>query len=146
MTVGKDVSQLFMPVLQCVETDNLALKKLVYLYIINYAKTQPELAVLAVNTFRKDSQEKVNPLIRALAVRTLGCIGIEEVIDYLIEPLKNSMNDEDPYVRKTAALCVSKIYDISPERAEDFIPLLLAMISDGNGAVVANAIAALTDI
>lgn len=39
MTVGKDVSELFMSVLQCVETDNLNLKKLVYLYIINYAKT-----------------------------------------------------------------------------------------------------------
>lgn len=128
------------------ETDDLPLKKLVYLYIINYAKTQPELAILAVNTFRKDSQEKVNPLIRALAVRTLGCIGIEEVMEYLVEPLKNSMSDEDPYVRKTAALCVAKIHDIAPERAEDFLPLLMGMLSDGNGAVVANAIAAFTDI
>ena len=39
MTTGKDVSELFFPVLKCVETDNLSLKKLVYLYIINYAKT-----------------------------------------------------------------------------------------------------------
>lgn len=39
MTVGKDVSGLFFPVLKCVETSNLELKKLVYLYIINYAKT-----------------------------------------------------------------------------------------------------------
>ena len=39
MTVGKDVSELFIPVLRCVETDNLQLKKLAYLYIINYAKT-----------------------------------------------------------------------------------------------------------
>ena len=146
MTIGKDVSELFFPVLKCVETDHLQLKKLVYLYIINYAKTQPDLAVLAVNTFRKDSREKLNPLIRGLAVRTMGCIGIEAVLDYLIEPLKDSMNDEDPYVRKTAALCVSKIFDISPERAEDFMTKLIGMISDGNGMVVSNAIAALTDI
>jgi len=104
------------------------------------------LAVLAVNTFRKDSREKVNPLIRGLAVRTLGCIGIESVLDYLVEPLKESMNDEDPYVRKTAALCVAKIFEISPARAEDFIPKLIEMISDGNGMVVSNAIAAITDI
>jgi len=146
MTVGKDVSDLFFPVLKCVETDHLQLKKLVYLYIINYAKTQPDLAVLAVNTFRKDSREKVNPLIRGLAVRTLGCIGIEGVLDYLVEPLRESMKDEDPYVRKTAALCVAKIFEISPERAKSFIPLLMEMISDGNGMVVSNAIAALTDI
>ncbi len=41
MTVGKDVSSLFMDVLKCVGTSNLEMKKLVYLYIINYAKTQP---------------------------------------------------------------------------------------------------------
>ena len=51
MTVGKDVSSLFMDVLKCVETTNLEMKKLVYLYIINYAKTQPELTLMAVNTF-----------------------------------------------------------------------------------------------
>ena len=38
MTVGKDVSQLFTHVLKCVETEDLELKKLVYLYIINYSK------------------------------------------------------------------------------------------------------------
>ena len=38
MTVGKDVSMLFTHVLKCVETEDLELKKLVYLYIINYSK------------------------------------------------------------------------------------------------------------
>lgn len=69
---------------------------------------------MAVNTFRKDARERVNPLIRGLAVRTMGCIGVETILDHIIEPLKESMNDEDPYVRKTAAVCVAKIYDISP--------------------------------
>jgi len=35
------------------QTDDLELKKLVYLYLINYAKTQPDLAIMAVNTFVK---------------------------------------------------------------------------------------------
>ncbi len=35
------------------QTDNLELKKLVYLYLMNYAKSQPDLAILAVNTFVK---------------------------------------------------------------------------------------------
>lgn len=56
------------------------------------------------------------------------------------------MQDEDPYVRKTAALCVAKIYDLSPDAAESFIPKLLDMVSDGNGMVVSNAIAAISDI
>lgn len=53
MTVGKDVSMLFPHVVNCMQTDDLELKKLVYLYLINYAKTQPDLAIMAVNTFVK---------------------------------------------------------------------------------------------
>jgi hypothetical protein len=53
MTVGKDVSMLFTDVVNCMQTENLELKKLVYLYLINYAKSHPDLAILAVNTFVK---------------------------------------------------------------------------------------------
>ncbi len=53
MTVGKDVSALFPNVVKCMITENLELKKLVYLYIMNYAKTKPDLAILAVNAFVK---------------------------------------------------------------------------------------------
>eukprot|EP00920_Eleutheroschizon_duboscqi_P032437 GHVT01078333.1.p2 GENE.GHVT01078333.1~~GHVT01078333.1.p2 ORF type:complete len:133 (+),score=29.01 GHVT01078333.1:1690-2088(+) len=71
MTVGKDVSSLFPDVVNCMQTTNIELKKLVYLYVINYAKAQPELAILAVNTFRKDSLDS-NPLIRLEGARTIA--------------------------------------------------------------------------
>ncbi len=45
MTVGKDVSMLFTDVVNCMQTPNVELKKLVYLYLINYAKTQVWLLV-----------------------------------------------------------------------------------------------------
>ncbi|KAF2552867.1 hypothetical protein F2Q68_00037321 [Brassica cretica] len=109
MTVGKDVSSLFTDVLNCMQTENLELKKLVYLYLINYAKSQPDLAILAVNTFVKD---------------------------------------DDPYVRKTAAVCVAKLFDINAELVEDrgFLEALKDLISDNNPMVVANAVAALAEI
>lgn len=53
MTRGKDVSMLFMDVLKNMETHSLQLKKLIYLYVMNYAKTRPELAIMGTNTFRK---------------------------------------------------------------------------------------------
>ena len=56
MTIGKDVSAVFAEVTSCSQTSDLELKKLVYLYLINYAKSQPELAILAVNTFVKVCQ------------------------------------------------------------------------------------------
>eukprot|EP00877_Chromochloris_zofingiensis_P012411 jgi/Chrzof1/7423/Cz02g23050.t1 len=147
MTVGKDVSMLFPHVVNCMQTEDLELKKLVYLYLINYAKTQPDLAIMAVNTFVKDSQDP-NPLIRALAVRTMGCIRVDKITEYLCDPLQRCLKDDDPYVRKTAAVCVAKLFDINPELVEDrgFLDMLRDMLSDANPMVVANAIAALQEI
>ena len=45
---------------------------------MNYAKSQPDMAIMAVNTFVKDCEDP-NPLIRALAVRTMGCIRVDKV-------------------------------------------------------------------
>lgn len=114
MTIGKDVSQLFPHVVKCMETSSIELKKLVYLYIINYAKSKPDLTLMAINSFCKDAHEKWNPLIRALAVRTMGCIWIEKITEHLCESLKDCLIDDDPYVKKTAAICVAKIYQTSP--------------------------------
>jgi len=147
MTVGKDVSMLFTDVLNCVQTGNIELKKLVYLYLINYSKSQPELTLLAVNTFVKDAND-ANPLIRALAVRTMGCIRVDRITEYLCEPLGRALRDEDPYVRKTAAVCVAKLYDIAPQLVEDrgFIVTVHDLMSDSNPSVVANAVASLSEI
>jgi len=51
-------------------------------------------------------------------------------------------------VRKTAAVCVAKLYDIAPELVEDrgFLEILHDLISDANPSVVANGVAALSEI
>lgn len=148
MSVGKDMSSLFADVINCMQINSLDIKKLVYLYVINFAKAQPELAILAVNTFRKDSLDP-NPLIRALAVRTMGFIRLEAITEYLLDPLRRCSRDQDPYVRKTAALCIAKLYSISPVQVIDqglITVLQRDMLSDSNPMVVANAAIALYEI
>ena len=131
-----DVSGLFPDVLKNMQTEDLEQKKLVYLYLMNYAKTQPELVILAVNTFVKDTDDP-NPLVRALAIRTMGCLRAEKIIDYLCDPLQKCLRDENPYVRKTAALCVAKLYDLKPELVLEngFLDQLQEMIADSNPMV-----------
>ena len=131
-----DVSGLFPDVLKNMQTDDIEQKKLVYLYLMNYAKTQPELVILAVNTFVKDTDDS-NPLIRALAIRTMGCLRAEKIIDYLCDPLQKCLRDENPYVRKTAALCVAKLYDLKPDLVLDngFLEQLQEMVGDSNPMV-----------
>ena len=92
MTIGKDVSPLFAHVVKCMRTPSVELKKLIYLYIINYAKAKPDITLLAVNSFNTDAMDKSSPLIRALAVRTMGCIRVSEVVSYLFDTLKLSLD------------------------------------------------------
>ena len=51
-------------------TANLVQKKLVYLYLSNYAQTNSEVALLTVNTMQKDCQDR-NPVVRGLALRSM---------------------------------------------------------------------------
>eukprot|EP00455_Lapot_gusevi_P029271 TRINITY_DN3134_c0_g1_i9.p1 TRINITY_DN3134_c0_g1~~TRINITY_DN3134_c0_g1_i9.p1 ORF type:complete len:907 (+),score=438.83 TRINITY_DN3134_c0_g1_i9:97-2817(+) len=147
MTVGKDVSMLFTDVIKSMQTEDIELKKLIYLYIINYARTQPEKAILVVNTLQKDAAFP-NPLVRALAIRTMGCLRVDRITEYLFGSLGKALADKDPYVRKTAAVCTAKLYDINPELVAEqgFIDTLRELISDNNPMVVANAVAALAEI
>ncbi|KAJ1643893.1 beta-adaptin [Coemansia erecta] len=147
MTVGKDVSGLFTDVLKNMHTDDLEIKKLIYLYLINYAKTQPDLVILAINTFVKDAED-TNPLIRALAIRTMGCLHVQEVLDYLCDPLRKCLKDPSPYVRKTAAMCVAKVFDLNASVAEEngFVESVREALSDSNSMVVSNAVSALVEM
>jgi len=147
MTVGKDVSALFPDVLKNIATHDLKQKKLVYLYLMNYAKTNPELCILAVNTFVKDTEDP-NPLVRALAIRTMGCIRVDKMVDYMEIPLNRTLSDENPYVRKTAAICVAKLFDLNREVCIEngFLDKLQKLVEDSNPMVVANSISALAEI
>ena len=65
-----------------------------------------------------------------------------------VYPEAVDVDDVDPYVRKTAAICVAKFYDMDPQRCEEegFILRLRKMINDSSPFVVSNAIFALHDI
>ena len=166
MTLGKDVSALFPDVLKNMAGADLDQKKLVYLYLMyvtvlfvfamamvclslfrNYAKSHPDLCILAVNTFVQDSEDP-NPLIRALAIRTMGCIRVDKMVDYMEEPLRKTLRDESPYVRKTAAICVAKLFDLNPSMCLEngFLETLQELMGDPNPMVVANAVTALAEI
>jgi AP-4 complex subunit beta-1 len=45
-------------------------KKLVYLYLCNYAESHSDLTLLTVNTLQKDCRDG-NPMIRGLALRAM---------------------------------------------------------------------------
>ena len=70
MTLGIDVSRLFTDVLLASHSTDVVLKKMVYLYLSNYAETSPDLTLLCINSLKKDCADG-DPSIRGLALRCL---------------------------------------------------------------------------
>ncbi|KXS21086.1 putative beta-adaptin [Gonapodya prolifera JEL478] len=147
MTMGNDMSPLFTDVISCMQIPVLEVKKMVYLYLIHYAKSKPDMAVMAVNSFVRDASD-TNPLIRALAIRTMSYINVDKIIDQLADPLHHCLKDSDPYVKKTAAVCVGKLdmHDPHLVEREGFLDSVRELLNDSNATVVANAVAILSEI
>ncbi|CAL1704847.1 unnamed protein product [Somion occarium] len=125
ITMGNDMSPLFTDVVQCLA----------------------EQIHLVIPSFLQDCNDR-NPLIRALAIRTMSYIPIPVVTEALTEQLRHCLKDRDPYVRKTAAICVAKLYTADPRKAEKggFVEMLRDLLLDSNATVVSNAVAALSEI
>lgn len=92
--------------------------------------------------------EDSNPLVRALALRTISYIHVREFVEATVQPVKRLMGDQDPYVRKTAAFCIAKLYEHDKKMVEasDLIDRLNSMLRDENPTVVSSVLASLVDI
>lgn len=92
--------------------------------------------------------EDSNPLVRALALRTMSYVHVKEYVQATFPLVKRLLKDNDPYVRKTAAFCVAKLYDHDKQMVEksDLIERLNQLLRDDNPTVVASALAGLMDI
>ena len=92
--------------------------------------------------------DDANPLVRALALRTMSYIHVREFVVATVPIVKQMLRDPDPYVRKTAAFCVAKLYDHDRQMVEasDLIDRLNNLLRDDTPTVVASALAGLMDI
>lgn len=112
MTIGIDVSLVFSEMVMCSATSDIVLKKMCYLYVGNYAKSNPDLALLTINFLQRDCKDQ-DPMIRGLALRSLCSLRVANLVEYLIGPLGSGLKDGSNYVRMVAVMGVLKLYHIS---------------------------------
>jgi len=146
MTLGVDVSKLFYEMVKVSITDDIVMKKMVFLYIVNYAHQVEQGAFLAINTFLRDMKDP-NPKVRGLALRMLCSIKFKGVYEYFANALYDSLKDAHPYVRKTAVTALLKVFHLNPKLITDKdIDLLYEMIGDKDPLVVMNVLFVLGEI
>ncbi|GJV27123.1 beta-adaptin-like protein A isoform X1 [Tanacetum coccineum] len=95
----------------CFATSDIVLKKICYLYVGNYAKYNPDLALLTINFSQKDCKDE-DPMIRGLALRSLCSLRVGNLVEYLVGPLASGLKDGNSYVRMVTVVRVLKLYHI----------------------------------
>ncbi|KAL0271642.1 UNVERIFIED_CONTAM: hypothetical protein PYX00_008670 [Menopon gallinae] len=142
---GRDASDLFPAVVKNVVSKNLEVKKLVFVYLVRYAEEQQDLALLSISTFQRALKDP-NQLIRASALRVLSSIRVPMIVPIVMLAIKDSASDMSPYVRKTAAHAIPKLYSLDPEQKEDLIQLIEKLLSDKTTLVVGSAVMAFEEV
>jgi vesicle coat complex subunit len=90
------MSPLFSEMIMATATRDLVQKKMCYLYLSNYASLQSEMALLVINTLQKDARDE-DPMVRGLALRCLCSLHVENVLEYLVEPVLKGLRDVSSY-------------------------------------------------
>ncbi|KNG85545.1 AP-2 complex subunit beta [Aspergillus nomiae NRRL 13137] len=144
---NNDMVALFPDIIDCMNLPSLEIKKMCFLFLVNYSRMKPDIALKALPILVND-MEDTNPLVRALALRTISYVHVREFVEATVQPVKRLMGDMDPYVRKTSAFCVAKLYEHDRKMVEssDLIDRLNHMLKDENPTVVSSVLASLTDI
>lgn len=142
---GRDASDLFPAVVKNVVSKNIEVKKLVYVFLVRYAEEQQDLALLSISTFQRALKDP-NQLIRASALRVLSSIRVSLIIPIVMLAIKDAGQDMSPYVRKTAAHAIPKLYNLDPEQKEELICVIEKLLSDRTTLVMGSAVMAFEEV
>nr|XP_057920069.1 AP-3 complex subunit beta-1 isoform X1 [Doryrhamphus excisus] len=142
---GKNASELFPAVVKNVASKNIELKKLVYVYLVRYAEEQQDLALLSISTFQRALKDP-NQLIRASALRVLSSIRVPIIVPIMMLAIKEAASDLSPYVRKTSAHAIQKLYSLDPEQKEQLIEVIEKLLKDKSTLVAGSVVMAFEEV
>ena len=135
----------FSSVVKNVANPNIEVKKLVYIYLLHYAESDPDLALLSVNAIQKSLTDQ-NPQVRALTLRTMSGMRVPVISQIVSLAIKRGISDMSPHVRKAAALAIPKCYRLEPNTQPQLLEYISALLGDKQYFVVGPAVQAFLEI
>ncbi|KAL8678201.1 MAG: hypothetical protein Q9186_005418 [Xanthomendoza sp. 1 TL-2023] len=135
----------FSSVVKNVASPNIEIKKLVYIFLLHYAESEPDLALLSINTIQKSLTDQ-NPQVRAMALRVMSGIRVPVISQIVSLAIKRGCGDMSPYVRKAAAFAIPKCYKLDPNTMPQLLDYLATLLGDKQYYVAGSAVTAFLDI
>ncbi|RAH44472.1 AP-3 complex subunit beta [Aspergillus brunneoviolaceus CBS 621.78] len=135
----------FSAVVKNVASANFEVKKLVYIYLVHHAETEPDLALLSINAIQKSLTDQ-NPHARAMALRTMAGIRVPVISQIVSLAIKRGCGDMSPHVRKAAALAIPKCYRLDPNSLPQLVGYIITLLGDSQYFVLGPAVAAFLEV
>ena len=135
----------FSSVVKNVASPDIEIKKLVYIYLLSHAESEPDLALLSINTIQKSLSDS-NPQVRALALKTMSGIRVPVISQIVSLAIKKGLGDMSPLVRKAAALAIPKCYRLDPGTGPQLMEYINTLLGDKQYGVVGAAVRAFTEV
>ncbi|KAL9101985.1 MAG: hypothetical protein Q9163_002814 [Psora crenata] len=132
-------------VISNVASPNIEIKRLVYIYLLHYAESEPDLALLSINTIQKSLTDQ-NPQIRALALRVMSGIRVPVISQIVSLAIKRGIADMSPHVRKAAALAIPKCFRLDPNTLPQLLEYLSTLLGDKQYFVAGPAVTAFLEV
>ena len=142
---GKPCLPYFSSVVKTVANPNIEIKKLVYIYLVHYAESDPDLALLSVNAIQKSLTDQ-NPQVRAMALRTMSGMRVPVISQIVSLAIKRGCADMSPHVRKASALAIPKCYRLDPNTLPQLLEHLSILLGDKQYFVVGPAVSAFLEV
>ena len=142
---GRDALPYFASVVKNVASANLEIKKLVHIYILHYAESDPDLALLSINTIQRALSDPGAP-VRAMALRVMSGIRVPVISQIVALAIKKGCADMSPHVRKAAALAIPKCYALDPGTLPQLLEYLSTLLGDRQYYVIGSAVTAFLEV
>ena len=139
VAAGDDGSVYFADVVKNVTLTNARVRALVMLYVEKYAESEPDTALLSINSVQKLLADKA-PNVRAASIRTLGGIRIPEIASLLLLCIKRTLTDRLPEVRSATALAIGSAFTIEGIQKLQLLKHLATLMGDASPLVVGSAV------
>uniref|UniRef100_A0A674D2B9 AP-3 complex subunit beta n=1 Tax=Salmo trutta TaxID=8032 RepID=A0A674D2B9_SALTR len=121
-----------------------AMKRVVGL--IAKGKNASELFPAVVKNVASKNIEDPNQLIRASALRVLSSIRVPIIVPIMMLAIKEAASDMSPYVRKTSAHAIQKLYSLDQDQKELLIEVIEKLLKDKSTLVAGSVVMAFEEV
>ena len=120
-------------------------KRIGYLGLMLLLTEHEEVLTLVTNSIKNDLNHQ-NQFVVGLALTCVGNLATEDIARDLAPDIDRLLRTNNPYVRKKAALAMSRVLNKVPELTEDFVDRITQLIKDRSHGVQITAVQLMIDV